>query len=74
MIKIKNQNLRNFAYWAVKIYIPNLILALYVLGLLAFRENIEHSTYIFLIAGMLVYFLQGFIFITIGLVFFSGIT
>ena len=56
MIKIKNQNLRNVAYWVVKIFIPNLILALYVLGLLAFREDIDKTTYIFLVAGMLVYF------------------
>ncbi len=40
----------------VKIFIPNLILAIYVLGLLAYREQIDSITYILLIAGMLMYF------------------
>jgi len=56
MIKSRNQNMRNILYWVVKIFIPNLVLALFVLGLLFYRENIEGTTYIMLISGMLIYF------------------
>ncbi|HOP62272.1 MAG TPA: ATP-binding protein [Spirochaetota bacterium] len=48
--------MRNILYWVVKIFIPNLVLALFVLGLLFYRENIEGTTYIMLISGMLIYF------------------
>ncbi len=51
-----NQNARNLIYWIVKIFIPNLLFAVYVLGLLSYAENIKNSTLYLLLAGMGVYF------------------
>ena len=56
MFNIKTKNLRNVLYWTIKIFLPNLILAGFILGLLAYTENIKKSTYYTLIAGMLTYF------------------
>lgn len=41
----------------IKIFIPNVILAAYIIGLLMFAENVSRTTYIMLVAGMLVYFI-----------------
>ncbi len=40
----------------MKIFIPNVILALFIFGLLAYTENIKTSTYYIMLAGMLIYF------------------
>jgi hypothetical protein len=56
MINLKNQNARNVLYWIFKIFIPNLVLAGFIFGLLAYTENIKKSTYYYLLAGMLIYF------------------
>lgn len=56
MFNIKNQNARNVLYWIMKIFLPNLILAGFIFGLLAYTENIKKSTYYILLGGMLVYF------------------
>jgi len=52
----KNVNLRKIIYWMIRIFIPNVILAVYIIGLLMIRENVSRTTYIMLIAGMLFYF------------------
>ena len=52
-----NVNLKKIIYWMIKIFIPNVVLAVYILGLLMFAENVSKTTYIMLIAGMLVYFI-----------------
>ena len=52
----KADNFKNLAYWVLKIFIPNLVLAVYILGLLAFTEKISISTYMLLVLGMFVYF------------------
>jgi PAS domain S-box-containing protein len=56
MFNIQNQNARNVLYWIMKIFLPNLILAGFIFGLLAYAENIKKSTYYILLGGMLVYF------------------
>ncbi|HNX24195.1 MAG TPA: ATP-binding protein [Spirochaetota bacterium] len=56
MFNIKNQNARNVLYWIMKIFIPNLIFAVFIFGLLAYAEDIKKSTYYTLLAGMLIYF------------------
>ncbi len=56
MFKTNNQNIKNILYWIMKIFIPNLILACFIFGLLAYTENIKKSTYYFLLGGMLIYF------------------
>ncbi len=56
MFTLKNKNLKNVLFWTLKIFIPNLILALFIFGLLAYAENVKKSTYYILIAGMLIYF------------------
>lgn len=53
---MNNQNLKNVLYWTIKIFIPNLILAAFIFGLLAYVENIKASTYYLLVTGMLIYF------------------
>jgi len=56
MFNIKNQNKRNVLYWIMKIFIPNVILAGFIFGLLAYAEDIKESTYYMLLSGMLIYF------------------
>jgi len=56
MVTIKNQSLRSISYWIMKIFIPNVILAVFIFGLLSYNENIKKSTYYLLLAGMLIYF------------------
>lgn len=56
MFNIKNQNARNVLYWIMKIFLPNLILAGFIFGLLAYAENIKKTTYYILLGGMLIYF------------------
>lgn len=56
MAKLNNQNLRNVIYWLSRIFIPNLVLAFYIIGLLATREHVGMNTYLLLISGMLAYF------------------
>ncbi|NLV66845.1 MAG: PAS domain-containing protein [Spirochaetes bacterium] len=51
-----NANLRKIIYWMIKIFIPNVLLAVYIIGLLMITENLGRTTYIMLIAGMLFYF------------------
>ncbi len=43
-------------YWVFKIFIPNLILATYIISVLIYYEDIKLKTYILLICGMLIYF------------------
>ena len=50
------ENYRKIAYWIVKIFIPNLLLAAFVFSTLYYRENIRGSTYLMLFIGMVVYF------------------
>ncbi len=56
MNQFNKSNARKLLSWGVKIFIPNLILAFYILGLLYFTENVSRSTYLLLITGMLIYF------------------
>ena len=49
-------DLKKIIYWMIKIFIPNLLLAAYIIGLLMLKENVGPGTYFMLIAGMLVYF------------------
>ncbi|MCL2155981.1 MAG: hypothetical protein FWH53_09980, partial [Leptospirales bacterium] len=56
MFNIKIKTLRNVLYWTIKIFLPNLILAGFIFGLLAYTEDIKRSTYYILLAGMLIYF------------------
>jgi len=56
MNKLKNRNARNISYWVVKVFSPNLILACFIFWVLFYTENIKKSTYIILLAGMLIYF------------------
>ncbi|HON15295.1 MAG TPA: ATP-binding protein [Spirochaetota bacterium] len=46
----------NLLYWAWKIFIPNLILAIYILSIICFREDVSGSSCLLIIIGMLVYF------------------
>ena len=52
-----NVNLKKIIYWMIKIFIPNVVLAVYIIGLLMFAENVSKTTYIMLISGMIVYFI-----------------
>ncbi len=56
MNKLKNRNIKSLLYWIVKVFFPNLILALFIFGLLIYSEDVKRSTYLLLLAGMLVYF------------------
>ncbi|MCL1865605.1 MAG: ATP-binding protein [Spirochaetes bacterium] len=57
MFDIKIARLKNILYWVFKIFLPNLIIAGFILGLLAYTEDIKKSTFYILVAGMLIYFL-----------------
>ena len=70
MFKTDNQNMKNILYWIVKIFIPNLILAVFIFGLLAYTENIKNSTYYLLLGGMLIYFFSRLYFYYYKLGFF----
>ena len=56
MFNMNNQNIRSILYWIFKIFIPNLLLACFIFGFLAYTENLKKSTYYILLAGMLIYF------------------
>jgi len=56
MFTIKDSYVRNLLYWAWKIFIPNIILASYILGILYLREDVSKTTCMMIIGGMVVYF------------------
>ena len=56
MFNIKIKNIRGILLWGIKIFMPTLIIAGFILGVLAYTENLQPSTYYILIAGMLIYF------------------
>jgi len=48
---------KKVAYWVFKIFIPNIVLAVYIISILLIFEKIELRTYFFLLLGMMGYFL-----------------
>ena len=50
------KNIRGILLWGIKIFMPTLLMACFILGVLTYTEDLKQSTYYLLISGMLIYF------------------